>query len=307
MQLGYMSALLPEWSLEQILSTAKEIGYDCVEVMCWPVGTDKRKFGGVTHIDLDRLDDREIARIHQLVADTGVSISGLGYYPNPLSPDRETAELAVGHIYKLLEAAKRLGLGQVHSFIGRDPTQTVDAQWPRMLEVWRPIVRRAEELGLRIGIENCPMLSHWHEWPGGVNLFNAPRVWRRMFEDIPSPNFGMNYDPSHLVWTMIDPVPPIYEFKDRIFHVHAKDARVDWDVLQDVGILHPVGWHTPKLPGMGDCDWASFFGALTDIKFSGAVCAEVEDAAFEGPIEQRRRSLVQCHRFLSQYVVNVAT
>lgn len=305
MQLGFVSAILADQSFRHVMTTAKEIGYDCVEIMCWPVGKVERRYAGVTHIDVDNLDDRAIAEIQQVVADTGVSISGLGYYPNPLSPKQEESETAVRHIYKVLEGAHKLGIKQVNTFLGRDPGLSIDAQWNRLLDTWRPIVRRAEELGLRIGIENCPMLFSENGWPGGLNIFNSPMVWRRTFNDIPSAALGINFDPSHLVWTFIDPVPPIYEFKDKLFHVHAKDARVDRDKLQECGILNPLGWHTPKLPGMGDCNWGSFFGALSDVGYTGPVCVEVEDRAYEGSLEQRHRSLVQSYRYLSQYVVKV--
>lgn len=302
MELGYVSAILPNQSFREVMTTAQRIGYDCVEIMCWPVGQSERRYAGVSHIDVDRLDDRAVSEIHAIVAETGVTISGLGYYPNPLSPNGDEARVAVEHLRKVMHAAKRLGIAQVNTFVGRDFKLSIDAQWSRMLDTWRPIVALAEELGLRIGIENCPMLFSEDEWPGGKNLFICPRVWRRAFTDIPSPHFGLNYDPSHLIWTMIDPVPPIYEFKDRIFHVHAKDARVDRDRLQDVGILN-LDWHTPKLPGMGDGNWGAFFGALSDIKYTGPVCVEVEDRAYEGSLEDRKRSLVQSYRFLSQYVV----
>lgn len=303
MQLGYVSAILPEQGFREVIATAAKVGYDTVEIMCWPVGRADRRYAGVCHIDVDSLDDAKVDEIHSILAEHRVSISGLGYYPNPLSAHREEAELAVTHLRKVMLAAKRLGVGQVNSFIGRDPTKSIEDNWPRMLEVWRPIVDEAERLELKLGIENCPMLFSKNEWPGGKNLFICPQVWRRIFEDIPSRHFGMNYDPSHLIWQFIDPVPPIYEFQERIFHVHAKDARVDWDRLQEVGVLN-LDWHTPKLPGMGDCDWGAFFGALTDIRYVGPVCVEVEDRAFEGSIEDRKRSLVQSYRYLRQFVVH---
>lgn len=306
MQLGFVSAIVPTLSFEEVMNVAQRIGYDVVEIMCWPRGRADRRYAGVTHIDADQLDDSAVAHIHDTVQKTGVGISGLGYYPNPLSPNPEEADVAVNHIKKVMDAAKRLGIRQVNTFIGRDPGKPIEHQWDHMLSVWRPIVAYAEERDLRIGIENCPMLFHHDEWPGGKNLFMCPSVWRRLFQDIPSPILGMNFDPSHLIWLFIDPVPPIYEFRDRIFHVHAKDIRVDRDRLQDLGCLN-LDWHTPKLPGMGDCNWGAFFGALTDIRYTGPVCVEVEDRAYEGTIEDRKRSLVQSYRYLQQFVVKPVT
>lgn len=299
MQLGFVSAILAEYPLGHVLKTAAEIGYQTVEVMCWPVGKAERRYAGVTHIDVNSL---EPSHVLELVAETGVSISGLGYYPNPLAADEGERRTAVEHIAKVIEGARKLGLKNVNTFIGRDPSKTIDDNWPLFLETWRPLVKLAEDNGIKIGIENCPMLFSNDEWPGGKNLAIAPAIWERMFNDIPSPNFGLNYDPSHFVWQFIDPVAPIKEFADRIHHVHAKDARVDHDKLQRVGILN-LDWHTPKLPGMGDVDWGRFFGALTDTGYNGPVCVEVEDRAFERSAEDRRRSLVQSYRYLHPYVV----
>lgn len=302
MKLGFVSAILPNQSLREVLQTAAEIGYDTVEVMCWPQGKAERRYAGVCHIDVDGFDNHRADEVKALIEETGVQLSGLGYYPNPLSPDGEESQTAVEHLKKVMHAANLLGLKNVNTFIGRDWRKTIDENWPRFVETFKPLVSLAEDLGLKLGIENCPMLFSDNEWPGGKNLAICPAVWQRMFEAIPSPNFGLNYDPSHLIWQFIDPVEPMYEFRDRIFHVHAKDARVDRDKLQRVGILN-LDWHTPKLPGLGDVDWGKFFGALTDIQFNGSVCVEVEDRAFEGSIEDRRRSLVLSYRYLHTFVV----
>lgn len=302
MKLGFVSAILPDKSLEEVFQVAREIGYDTVEVMCWPVGRSDRRYAGVTHLDVDNFDRGRANAVLDLCGKYGVAISGLGYYPNPLSPIEEEATTAVEHLKKVMRAADLLGIKNVNTFIGRDPMKTVDANWPAFVSTFTPIIKLAEDLGLLLAIENCPMLFTNKEWPGGKNLAHAPFAWKRMFQEFPSRNFGLNYDPSHLIWQMIDPYKPIFEFKDRIFHVHAKDARVDWNVLDRVGVMS-LGWHTPKLPGLGDCDWGRFFGALTEIRFNGSVCVEVEDRAFEHTQEDRRRSLVLSHRYLRQFVV----
>ncbi len=256
MQLGFVTAILPELSLDEVLAFAAEAGYSCVEVMCWPPGKAERRYAGVTHIDVLSLDADAIKRIQDLTAKHGVSISSLGYYPNPLSSDRAESETAAAHIRKVIDASAALGIGRMTSFVGRDPKLSVDENWPRFLEVWRPIVQHAEAQGVRIGIENCPMLFTADEWPGGKNLAISPAIWRRMFADIPSPNFGLNYDPSHLIWMRMDYVAPVFEFRDRIVHAHAKDARIDRKDLDDHGVLaYPKLWHTPKIPGQGDVRW----------------------------------------------------
>jgi sugar phosphate isomerase/epimerase len=303
MKLGFVSAILPELSLEDVLKTASNLGYSCVELMCWPVGQAERRYAGVTHVDVSRVDQAEVERIHALLARYGVSISGLGYYPNPLSANVQESQTAVEQIHRVIDAAAALGVGVVNSFVGRDPARTVDAQWPRFLETWRPIIEHAEKLNIRIGIENCPMSFGEDEWPGGKNLATSPAIWRKMYTDLPSQHWGLNFDPSHFILQMMEIHPILDEFKDRLVHVHAKDVRIDHAKLNQHGVFSfPKLWHSPKLPGMGDVQWGSFLGALADTGYDGPLVVEVEDRAFEGSLEKRIESLVISHRYLSQFV-----
>lgn len=303
MKLGFVSAILPELTFDQICKIGAREGYDCIEVMCWPPGKADRRYAGVTHIDTANLDPAAAGRIRATLDRHGIAISALGYYPNPLAPHASEAKASRRHIRSVIRAAASLGLSTVNTFVGRDWTRSVEENWPRFLEVWRPLVAFAEERGVRIGIENCPMLFTRDEWPGGKNLAFSPDIWRRMFEAIPSGSFGLNYDPSHLVWMHMDPISPIREFSERIFHVHAKDVRVDRHRLDQVGILAcPLEFHTPKLPGLGDVDWGQFFSALTCAGYDGAVCVEVEDRAYEGSLRARKLSLRQSARFLRQFI-----
>jgi sugar phosphate isomerase/epimerase len=302
MKLGIVSAILPELTLAEVAAFAAQAGYSCVELMCWPVGKADRRYAGVTHIDCAGLDAGEVKRIHDLLAASGVEISGLGYYPNPLTPDRAEAEVYIAHIRKVVVAARLLGVPVVNTFVGRDWHLSVEDNWPRFREVWPPLVEFAADQGVRIAIENCPMLFTGDEWPGGKNLASSPAIWRRMFEEIPSSNFGLNYDPSHLVWQRIDYLKPLREFGSRIFHVHLKDARVDRGRLDETGILAtPLEYHTPKLPGLGDIEWGRFFSALGESGYHGPACVEVEDRAYEGALEMRKAALLQCRRFLAQF------
>lgn len=303
MHLGFVSAILPELSLEEVLRAASEIGYDCVEVMCWPPGKAERRYAGVTHVDVSTLDEVEIARIQELQSRYGVFISALGYYPNPLGGDAGAAQVAIDHLYDLLEAASALGINTVTTFVGRDKDRTIEDQWADFLAVWEPLVERAGELGVRIGIENCPMRFTANEWPGGNNMAISPAVWERMWAAIPSPAWGLNYDPSHLVLMQMDYTRPFRDYPDRMVHVHAKDLRIDREQLDRHGVFaHPGLWHTPKLPGLGDVDWGKFFSHLTDTGYTGPVCVEVEDRAFEGDLALRRRSLRKSHDYLRQYI-----
>lgn len=301
MQLGFVSAILPDLSLEELFAFAKQEGFDCVELMCWPVGAADRRYAGVTHLDVANLDASTIARVRGLIDKTGVQISGLGYYPNPLSPDADHRQKVVDHLKKVIDGARTLGIGVVNTFIGRDPALPIEGQWEVFNQVWAGLVRHAETAGVKIGIENCPMLFSNDEWPGGKNLAISPSVWRTLFETLPGTTLGLNFDPSHLVWQFIDIPRCVQEFGKRIYHVHAKDARIDHDKLYERGILG-LNWHTPKLPGLGDVNWGAFFSALTDSGYTGAVCIEVEDRAYEGTVEARKRSLVQSKRYLQPYM-----
>lgn len=303
MKLGFVSAILPDFDLPDVLNLASSIGYDCVELMCWPPGKAERRYAGVTHFDVTQVSDADVAQFHDLVQSYGVFVSGLGYYPNPLSPNNEESATAIAHLQQVIQAAQRIGLRQVNTFVGRDWTKHVDDNWPRFLEVWRPMVQFAERHEIRIGIENCPMSFSKDEWPGGKNLAISPAIWERMFNDIPSDSFGLNYDPSHMVWQQMDYLNPLQTFRDRIFHVHAKDVRVNRHCLDHVGILAtPLEYHSPKLPGLGDVDWGAFFSTLGDTGYNGPVCVEVEDRAFETSDSLRRVALEQSHNYLRNFV-----
>jgi sugar phosphate isomerase/epimerase len=305
MKLGFVSAILPDLSLEEVVELAVAEGYSCVELMCWPKGKAERRYAGVTHLDVVGFSANRAAQVNASLAAAGISISGLGYYPNPLAADEAEAQVYRDHLKEVIRAAALLGVPVVNTFIGRDPTKSLADNWPRFCAVWPPLVEFAASQGVRIAIENCPMLFTGDEWPGGKNLAYSPAVWRRMFAEIPSPSFGLNYDPSHLVWQRMDYLKPLREFAARIFHVHAKDVRVDQERLDEVGILAaPLEYHAPKLPGLGEINWGRFFSVLGDISYDGPVCLEVEDRAYEGSLARRRAALRQGRQFLSQFFVS---
>ena len=176
MQLGFVTAILPELSLDEVLAFAAAEGFACVEAMCWPVGRAERKYAGVTHVDVTDFTPAKADAVLAACDRHGVALSGLGYYPNALDPDPAVADVAVSHLRRLIAAAPLLGLQTVNGFVGRDWLKTVDDNWPRFLATWRPLVKLAEDQGVRIGIENCPMLFTKDEWPGGKNLLTTPAM-----------------------------------------------------------------------------------------------------------------------------------
>ena len=300
MQLGFVSAIFPELSLAEVLAFAAEEGFGCVELMCWPPGEADRKYAGVTHLDVTDFTVEAAANVRDLIRIHGVAVSGLGYYPNPLDPNPEHRELVANHLMKVIRAAALLDIPVVNTFIGRDPAQTVEANLLVVPRVWNPIVELARAVKVTIGIEHCPMLFSRDEWPGGKNIAFCPAVWRHLLELYPDGTIGLNFDPSHLVALFIDAPRALREFGHRIVHVHAKDERIDRDRLYEVGV-HGLGWHKPKLPGLGDVQWGPFFAALTDTGYNGPVCIEVEDKAYERSLDDRKRALRQSKKFLEQF------
>ncbi len=306
MKLGFVSAILDSWTYEEMMDFASEHGFECVEVACWPQGKAERRYAGVSHIDVERVleDDTYAKHITDYAAEKKVEISSLAFYPNTMDGNLEKRDAAVNHLMNVIKASAKLGVGMVTTFIGRDQTKTVEENLELVKEVWPPIIKLAEEQNVKVAIENCPMLFGPDQWPGGQNLMTTPANWRKVFEILPSKNLGINYDPSHFVWQMIDYIKPIYEFADKIFHVHYKDIKLYPDKLQQVGIMaYPLDFMSPKLPGLGDVDWGKYVSALTDVGYDGYTCIEVEDKAFEGSKEKVEDSLLLSQRYLRQFVI----
>mgnify|MGYP005857586901 CR=1 FL=1 len=300
-KLGFVSAILADLSFEEVVDFAANNGYSCVEILCWPKGKAERRYAGVTHIDVNELDEKRINSIKKYLEEKKIEISALGYYP-----DQEKRKFYIEHLKKVITAAAKLGLKNVNTFIGKDKNKNIEDNFKTFKKTWPAIVKHAQENKVKIGIENCPMYFTNDEWPGGNNLATSPAIWRRMFEEIKSDYFGLNYDPSHLLWQYIDYIKPIYEFKNKIFHVHIKDAKIFQDQLYEVGILAPpLEYHSPKLPGLGDINWGKFISALTDIKYHGCACVEVEDRSFEDSLESRKKSLILSRQFLNQFIVSI--
>lgn len=304
MKLGFVSAILDGWSFEEMMDTAAEMGYECVEVACWPRGKAERRYAGVSHIDVDALDDARAAEILAYSEKCGVEISALAFYPNTMDADLAKRAANIGHLKKVIAASARLGVNMVTTFIGRDQAKTVEENLKLFAEIWPSIIAYAREKGVKVAIENCPMLFGADQWPGGQNLATTPKIWREIFSIIPDDNFGLNYDPSHFVWQMIDYIKPLYQFKDRIFHVHYKDIKLYRDKLDDVGIMaYPLDFMSPKLPGLGDVNWGKYVSALTDIGYDGYTCVEVEDKAFEASREKVLDSLRLSYRYMRQFMI----
>ncbi|MBR7075100.1 MAG: sugar phosphate isomerase/epimerase [Oscillospiraceae bacterium] len=306
MHFGLLTAILDGWSFEEAVDTAAEMGFECLEVACWPAGKAERRYAGVSHIDAERVleDDEYAAYVKNYVESKGMHISSLAYYPNTMDPDLEKRAAAITHLEALIKASGKLGVNMVTTFIGRDQFKTVEENIELFKVIWPPIIKLAEECGVKVAIENCPMLFGPDQWPGGQNLMCTPAIFRKLFSIIDSPNFGLNFDPSHYVWQGLDYVQTVHEFKDRLFHIHFKDIKLYPEKLKEVGVLaYPLEYMSPKIPGLGDVDWGAYVSALNDIRYNGDAVIEVEDKAFEGSNEDILNSIRLAKRYLNNFII----
>jgi sugar phosphate isomerase/epimerase len=290
-KLGLLTAAFPDLTLEEVAGWASSEGFEMLEVACWPSsGAERRRYAGVSHIDVESLDAEVV---HGIFKSAGLEISALAYYPNNLDPDPEAREAANAHLRKVVDAAEALGVGIVGTFVGRDKRRTISENLDEFRAVWPPLVEYAGERGVTIAIENCPMIFSDDEWPGGNNLAYAPAIWDEMFSVIPSENFGLNLDPSHLVWLMIDYERVVRDYGSRIVHVHAKDLEIDRDGLYRHGTLSAgIGWQVPRLPGLGEVHWDRYLAALYAVGYDHVVSIEHEDRTFEGTEELVKRGFL---------------
>ena len=306
MRLGLLTAILDGWSFEEVVDIASEMGFKCLEVACWPSGKAERRYAGVSHIDCERIceDDEYAKYVQNLVASKGLEISSLAFYPNTMDPNMEKREAAITHLKAVIRASGKLGVGMVTTFVGRDQYKTIEENVELFKEIWPALIALAEENNVRIAIENCPMLFGTDQWPGGQNLMCTPAMYRKLFEIIPSPNFGLNFDPSHYVWQGLDYLKTVYDFSDRIFHIHFKDIKLYPEKVKECGVLdYPLDYMSPKIPVLGDVNWGAFISALNDIHFNGCAVIEVEDKAFEGSKEDILNSIRLSKRYLDNYII----
>ncbi len=303
MRLGFLTAPLPDLPLEDVAAWAGANGFESLEIACWPPSTGSaRRYAGTSHIDVTDLSDARATEIVDMVASHGLTISGLGFYPNPMHPDREVRDAAIGHQKLVIEACARMGVPFFNTFMGGDPSLHVDANWERALEIWPPIVEHAKAHGVKITIENCPMIFSVDEWPAGNNIAWSPYIWRRII-DTWGDTIGLNYDPSHLVWLQIDQERFIREFGPHILHAQAKDVEINRDGLYERGTLSGgIGWQVPRLPGLGEAPWNRIFAALWRAGYDGDVIIEHEDRDFEGSEDLVKRGFLLARDVLRPYI-----
>jgi sugar phosphate isomerase/epimerase len=303
MRLGLLTAPFPDTSLDEVVAWTAANGFESVEIACWPRSTGPtRRYAGTSHIDVAGLSTQAGRDLAAEIRGSGLHISGLGFYPNPLHPDPAHREAVISHLRDVITAAEAMDVPLVNTFMGGDAALSQDDNWERALDIWPDIVAFARDHGRRITIENCPMIFSRDEWPAGHNIAWSPYMWRRILEQW-GDTIGLNYDPSHLVWLMIDQSRFIKEFGPHILHVQAKDLTIDRDGLYERGTLSAgMGWQVPRLPGLGDVDWARFHADLYRAGYDGDIIIEHEDRRFEQTDERIKRGFLLARDVLRPYI-----
>jgi sugar phosphate isomerase/epimerase len=303
MRLGFLTVPFADTPLAEVADWAADNEFDSLEIACWPRSTGpSRRYAGTSHIDVANLSATQAGEIVDEISGKGLTISGLGFYPNPLHPDAERREAAISHLKLVIDAAQKMGVPFVNTFMGGDQHRNLDQNWEEALRVWPEIVGYAQDRGIKVTIENCPMIFSHDEWPGGNNIAWSPYIWRRILEQWGG-TVGLNYDPSHLVWLMIDQPRFIREFGPHILHMQAKDVMIDRDGLYERGTLSGgIGWQIPRLPGLGEANWRAIFAALYRAGYDGDVIVEHEDRQFEGTDALVKRGFLIARNVLRPYI-----
>lgn len=302
MKIGFVTAILPDLTLEEVIDFASEEGFEAIEVSCWPQGKAERRYAGVTHIDVDTLTEERIEEIKHYCKVKNVDISALAYYPNIMDGNLERRKVFNDHLLKLIEAAPKLGVYNVNTFIGKIQDKNLLDNMKEIHNVWDPILAQAKKYGVKIGIENCPMYFTYDEWPEGQNIFTSPHNWKLILDELDSEYLGINYDPSHQILQGMDYVQPMIDFKDKLFHLHFKDISIEKEKLDQFGYFAPPSMYSvPRLPGHGDINWGRFVAGALDSGFRSYACIEIEDRNFESSLEDRKNSLSISKRYLKQF------
>jgi sugar phosphate isomerase/epimerase len=307
LKIGFLTTCFPKGKLEDIVSWAAKNGFQQVEVPCWPSKwMVEREYSGVSHIDVDNLDDVSVKKINTILKTNNITISSLGFYTNFLEPDKPKREFYISHLKKVITGAKKLGVGVVGIFTGKDISRDDAYNLKLFKEIFTDIVKFAEQNKIKLAIENSPQITGFR--PGGENIARSPEIWYQMFNLIQSDYIGLNLDPSHLVWQFIDYVKAVYSFRDKIFHTHAKDTRILYDKLAESGIYGwgpygPTNFYVDKLAGLGDIDWKKYIRALYEVGYEGVISIEHEDRNWEKDEESVKKGVLLAKRFLSFYLI----
>lgn len=208
---------------------------------------------------------RELGDEHDFV------ISAISVFGNPLTSEGDNAD-TIASWERLIDHAHLFGTNIVSGFTGRLTGQSIDESIPKFKEVFGELTRRAADKGVRIAFENCDMGGTWAT--GDWNIAHNPAAWELMFNAVPEDNIGLEWEPCHQMVSLIDPIPQLRKWADKVFHVHGKDATIAWDIVKEQGVhgKDPFVWH--RTPGFGDSNWSDIITILRQNGYQGTIDIE---------------------------------
>ena len=304
MKLSYLTACFNNLSLEEKVKFAAEQKFDAIELSCWPVAND-RDYSS-TDIDVSKFDSKTKEDILKLTGENNIEIASLAYYDNCLHPDTSIRENNVKHLYNVIETAGKLGVKFVGAFAGRNLDLSFEENFTEFEKIFPNIVKYAADRNVNLLIENCSMPG-WHREGWGATISYSPELWDRMFEIIPDENFGLNFDPSHLIWLGVDYIKALIDYKERVLYFHAKDTKIFEEKRSYYSIFGKqldrenewdYGWWQHKIPGAGSIDWQKIYQTLREIGYDGYVSIEHEDLNYSENDEAIKLGLMKGKAFL---------
>ena len=304
MKLSYLTACFNNLSLEEKVKFAVEQKFDAIELSCWPVAND-RDYSS-TDIDVAKFDSKTKEEILKLTGENNIEIASLAYYDNCLHPNTSIRENNVKHLYNVIETAGKLGVKFVGAFAGRNLDLSFEENFTEFEKIFPNIVKYAADRNVNLLIENCSMPG-WHREGWGATISYSPELWDRMFEIIPDENFGLNFDPSHLIWLGVDYIKALIDYKERVLYFHAKDTKIFEEKRSYYSIFGKqldrenewdYGWWQHKIPGKGSVDWQKIYQTLREIGYDGYVSIEHEDLNYSENDEAIKLGLMKGKAFL---------
>jgi sugar phosphate isomerase/epimerase len=283
MDVGFLTACLNTGLEDDVLPWAKENGFKSVEIGGMHGGFFKKDFAEDIKEMLDEFD---------------ITVTAIGNFKNWFEGEEKLRKMNWDDLKNTIETAAALKIPCVTTFVGLNNQLDYQGNVKMFKKEWLPVIEFARELDVKIAIENCPMKGAYAL--NGGNMMFTPGIMGELFMMTPD-NFGLNFDPSHLFWQMVDVNLVVEEFSERIFHTHAKDTQINKETRDFQGVFGS-GSYTFRLPGLGQIDWGSYIDTLKEVGYNGVLSIEMEDPNYEGSQEKRKEGLITGKKFLDKFI-----
>jgi sugar phosphate isomerase/epimerase len=308
MKIGFLTACLPNISLENLVEWASSQGFKTLELAAWPYESDRDY--QARQIDATNFSKDGAKRVVELFSKYKMEISAMAFYENNIHPDLTKRNYYLNHLKKVIDTASLLNVKFVGTFVGSIPELTPNENIKEIKKVFTAVLKYAADKNVSIMIENCPM-ENWMRFGLPGNYAYSPELWDALFNELPFNNFGLNLDPSHLYWLGIDYISAAKSFASKVFHAHAKDTEILSEGINQYGLfgrqIDPIpwksGWWRYRMPGFGDIDWQKFISTLQESGYDNVLSIEHEDPIWEGSEEKIKSGLQLGLKHLSQFVV----